>query len=57
MSRYATSGWVTAFGLTHPTLLLERYRDTQLSEAERLLWLDPMLRSINAVAAGMRNTG
>ncbi len=37
--------------------LLERYRDTQLSEAERLLWLDPLLRSINAVAAGMRNTG
>ncbi len=37
--------------------LLERYRDTQLSEAERVLWLDPLLRSINAVAAGMRNTG
>ncbi len=37
--------------------LLERYRDITLSEAERVLWLDPLLRSINAIAAGMRNTG
>jgi len=37
--------------------LLRRYRDTALNEGERMLWLDPLLRSINAIAAGMRNTG
>lgn len=37
--------------------LLKRYRDETLSEAERTSWLDPLLRSINAIAAGMRNTG
>ncbi len=37
--------------------LLKRYRDTTLSEDERNQWLDPLLRSINAIAAGMRNTG
>ncbi|MFZ5595143.1 MAG: phosphoenolpyruvate carboxylase [Pseudomonadota bacterium] len=37
--------------------LLKRYRDTALSDAERAVWLDPLLRSINAIAAGMRNTG
>ncbi|NBC49379.1 MAG: phosphoenolpyruvate carboxylase, partial [Gammaproteobacteria bacterium] len=36
--------------------LLKRYRDEQ-SEEERKQWLDPLLRSINAIAAGMRNTG
>jgi phosphoenolpyruvate carboxylase len=36
--------------------LLERYRARQ-SEDERKQWLDPLLRSINAIAAGMRNTG
>jgi phosphoenolpyruvate carboxylase len=38
-------------------MLLKRYRDETLSEAEREMWLDPLLRSINAIAAGMRNTG
>jgi phosphoenolpyruvate carboxylase len=38
-------------------VLLKRYRDTSLSDAEREKWLDPLLRSINAIAAGMRNTG
>ena len=38
-------------------MLLKRYRDESLSEAERESWLDPLLRSINAIAAGMRNTG
>lgn len=38
-------------------LLLKRYRNTQLSEEERQVWLDPLLRSINAIANGMRNTG
>ena len=37
--------------------LLKRYRDENLSDAERETWLVPLLRSINAIAAGMRNTG
>ncbi len=37
--------------------LLRRYRDENQDEAERELHLDPLLRSINAIAAGMRNTG
>ena len=36
--------------------LLERYRDETVPE-QREQWLDPLLRSINAIAAGMRNTG
>jgi phosphoenolpyruvate carboxylase len=36
--------------------LLERYRGEEAPE-EREQWLDPLLRSINAIAAGMRNTG
>ncbi len=35
--------------------LLKRYRDPEAPHRER--WLDPLLRSINAIAAGMRNTG
>ncbi|MGE5154230.1 MAG: phosphoenolpyruvate carboxylase [Bdellovibrio bacteriovorus] len=35
---------------------LERYRN-EPDEAKRAEWLDPLLRSINAIAAGMRNTG
>ena len=38
-------------------MLLKRYRDEDLSEEQREIWLDPLLRSINAIAAGMRNTG
>jgi phosphoenolpyruvate carboxylase len=38
-------------------VLLKRYRDTSLSDEEREKWLGPLLRSINAIAAGMRNTG
>ena len=37
--------------------LLRRYRGTTLPEAEKEANLDPLLRSINAIAAGMRNTG
>jgi phosphoenolpyruvate carboxylase len=37
--------------------LLKRYRDPTLGNGERDLWLDPLLRSINAISAGMRNTG
>ena len=37
--------------------LLKRYRDDRLSEDQRQVWLAPLLRSINAIAAGMRNTG
>lgn len=35
---------------------LERFR-AEGSDEEREQWLDPLLRSINAIAAGMRNTG
>jgi phosphoenolpyruvate carboxylase len=38
-------------------MLLKRYRDTTLEAEEREKWLVPLLRSINAIAAGMRNTG
>lgn len=37
-------------------VLLERYR-SEADAARREEWLDPLLRSINALAAGMRNTG
>lgn len=37
--------------------LLGRVRDESLDDSERNIWLDPLLRSINAIAAGMRNTG
>jgi phosphoenolpyruvate carboxylase len=37
--------------------LLRRYRDPNISEATKDIWLMPLLRSINAIAAGMRNTG
>ena len=38
-------------------MLLKRYRDESLGEEEREIWLNPLLRSINAIAGGMRNTG
>jgi len=38
-------------------LLLQRYRENALSEDERDKWLDPLLRTISAISAGMRNTG
>ena len=38
-------------------VLIKRFRDTSVSEEERNQWLNPLLRSINAIAAGMRNTG
>ena len=37
--------------------LLSRARNPQLDELERKHWLEPLLRSINAIASGMRNTG
>ncbi len=37
--------------------LLQRCHNEALGEAEREKWLTPLLRSINAIAAGMRNTG
>ncbi len=37
--------------------LLERYRDESIPAEERDVWLSPLLRTINAIAAGMRNTG
>jgi len=38
-------------------MLIRRYRNESVSEDERMQWLDPLLRTINAIAAGMRNTG
>ncbi|GAO37690.1 phosphoenolpyruvate carboxylase [Sulfuricella sp. T08] len=38
-------------------VLLKRYRDENLPQSERDSWLRPLLRSINAIAAGLRNTG
>jgi phosphoenolpyruvate carboxylase len=38
-------------------MLLERYRQDDHIHDEQQQWLDPLLRSINALAAGMRNTG
>ncbi len=37
--------------------LIKRYRDESTSDEAREVWLSPLLRSINAIAAGMRNTG
>jgi phosphoenolpyruvate carboxylase len=37
--------------------LLARYRNTDLTDDQRDRWLHPLLRSINAIASGMRNTG
>ena len=37
--------------------LIKRFRDESLPDEEREMWLNPLLRTINAIAAGMRNTG
>ena len=37
--------------------LLKRFRSEILPESEKDAWLNPLLRSINGIAAGMRNTG
>ncbi len=37
--------------------LIKRYRDESTTDEARDVWLSPLLRSINAIAAGMRNTG
>lgn len=37
--------------------LIKRFRDESLTDEEREMWLNPLLRTINAIAAGMRNTG
>ena len=37
--------------------LLGRVRDARLSDEEQDRWLEPLLRSINAIASGMRYTG
>lgn len=39
------------------TVLINRYRDENANEEEREQWLMPLLRSIKAISAGMRNTG
>ncbi len=37
--------------------LLNRTRNDEITEQEKANWFTPLLRSINAIAAGMRNTG
>jgi phosphoenolpyruvate carboxylase len=37
--------------------LLERFRNPETRDSDREASLDPLLRSINAIAGGMRNTG
>ena len=37
--------------------LLERVRNKDSGEKEQDRWMEPLLRSINAIASGMRNTG
>ncbi|MEJ2592214.1 MAG: phosphoenolpyruvate carboxylase [Candidatus Thiodiazotropha sp.] len=37
--------------------LIRHYRDPNLSEEGSELWLTPLLRSINAISGGLRNTG
>jgi phosphoenolpyruvate carboxylase len=37
--------------------LLRRYKSEQSTEEEKALWLHELLNSINAIAAGLRNTG
>ncbi|WP_373018249.1 phosphoenolpyruvate carboxylase [Thiomicrorhabdus sp.] len=37
--------------------VLRRYKDENTSDEEKAIWLTPLLNSINAIAAGMRNTG
>jgi phosphoenolpyruvate carboxylase len=36
---------------------LKKYRDENQSEDDRLQWQSALLSSINAIAAGLRNTG
>ena len=38
-------------------MLLKRCRDESVPQETREQWLNPLLRSINAIAGGMRNTG
>jgi phosphoenolpyruvate carboxylase len=37
--------------------LLKRFRNPDTEDSERQIWRDPLIRSINAIASGMRNTG
>ncbi len=37
--------------------MLKRYRSESVWDAEQESWLAPLMRSINAIASGMRNTG
>ncbi|RLA43960.1 MAG: hypothetical protein DRQ97_12070, partial [Gammaproteobacteria bacterium] len=37
--------------------LLKKYRDESVPEKKRLQWQAALLSSINAIAAGLRNTG
>jgi phosphoenolpyruvate carboxylase len=38
-------------------ILLLRFRNENLGESDKQIWLDALLRTINGIATGMRNTG
>ena len=38
-------------------ILLLRFRNENLEESDKQIWLDSLLRTINGIATGMRNTG
>lgn len=38
-------------------VLLLRFRNENLTESDKQIWLDALLRTINGIASGMRNTG
>ena len=38
-------------------ILLKRFRNESLDEDSKQIWLNPLLRTINGIATGMRNTG
>jgi phosphoenolpyruvate carboxylase len=56
LSLYRRNPYLDPLNNIQVTLLL-RYRDSTLDEEHRERWLQPLLRSINAIASGMRNTG
>jgi len=56
LSLYRRNPYLDPLNIIQVTLL-SRYRNPDLTEEQRDRWLHPLLRSINAIASGMRNTG
>ena len=38
-------------------ILILRFRNEKLEDSDKQIWLDVLLRTINGIATGMRNTG